>query len=64
VTLERALADPAYASPDTYVSPNGISWLHRWLFAKTGATRLKEEPDPPPAVMDAYADIQKRRSGR
>jgi peptidoglycan/xylan/chitin deacetylase (PgdA/CDA1 family) len=64
VSLERALADPAYASPDPYLGKNGISWLHRWLFAKTGATRLKEEPDPPPFVMDAYGEIQKRRAGR
>lgn len=63
VKLERALADPAYASPDPYVSKNGISWLHRWLFAKTGATRLKEEPDPPAFVMEAYAEV-KRRAGR
>ena len=62
VTLERALEDPAYASPDPFVSRNGISWLHRWLFAKTGATRLKEEPDPPPFVLDAYRTIEKRRA--
>ena len=64
VTLSRALEDPAYASPDPYVGKNGFSWLHRWLFAKTGATRLKEEPDPPPFVMDAYAAIGKRRAAR
>ncbi len=64
VTLSRALEDPAYASADPYVSRNGISWLHRWLYAKTGATRLKEEPDPPPFVMDAYKAIEKRRAAR
>ena len=64
VTLSRALEDPAYASPDPYVGRNGFSWLHRWLFAKTGATRLKEEPDPPPFVMDAYREIEKRRAAR
>lgn len=63
-TLTRALEDPAYATPDSYVGKPGFSWLHRWLFAKTGATRLKEEPDPPPFVMDAYAAIQKRRAAR
>ena len=64
VTLERALDDPAYASDDTFVSRNGISWLHRWLFTRTGATRLKEEPDPPPFVMEAYQALQKRRASR
>jgi peptidoglycan/xylan/chitin deacetylase (PgdA/CDA1 family) len=64
VSLARALEDPAYAFPDPYVSKNGISWLHRWLFGKTGATRLKDEPDPPPFVMDAWAAIEKRRAAR
>ena len=64
VTLDRALEDPAYRTADPYVSRNGISWLHRWLFAKTGATRLKEEPDPPAFVRDAYAAIGKRRAAR
>ncbi len=64
VTLERALEDPAYGTADPYVSRNGASWLHRWFFAKTGATRLKEEPDPPSFVRDAYAAISKRRAAR
>lgn len=64
VTLDRALEDPAYATPDSFVGKPGFSWLHRWLFGKTGATRLKEEPDPPPFVMEAYAAIEKRRAAR
>jgi len=59
VSLDRALEDPAYASKDTFISSQGISWLHRWLFTKTGATRLKEEPDPPAFVQDAYAALKK-----
>jgi peptidoglycan/xylan/chitin deacetylase (PgdA/CDA1 family) len=30
VTLERALGDDAYAAPDDYARPDGISWLQRW----------------------------------
>ena len=30
VSLDEALADPAYDRPDPYVGTNGISWLHRW----------------------------------
>lgn len=60
VSLERALEDPAYSSPDTFLSPQGISWLHRWLYTKTGATRLKEEPDPPAFVRESYAALRKR----
>lgn len=29
ISLDEALADPVYALPDTWVSPNGPSWLHR-----------------------------------
>ena len=48
------------SSKDTFVSPQGISWLHRWLYTRTGATRLKEEPDLPKFVLDAYAALGKR----
>ena len=34
VSLERALADPAYAESDTYVAPEGISWLQRWALTR------------------------------
>ncbi len=30
VTLNRAMRDPAYATADTYVGPNGDEWLSRW----------------------------------
>jgi peptidoglycan/xylan/chitin deacetylase (PgdA/CDA1 family) len=34
VTLDEALADPAYALPDRYVGPRGPSWLERWAFTR------------------------------
>lgn len=52
VSLERALEDPAYGSPDAYVGGFGLSWMHHWEQAmgrpRTGA------PDPPAWVGDAY----------
>ncbi len=30
VSLDRATADPAYNTPDTYVGPDGNEWLERW----------------------------------
>src|SRR6516162_7800305 len=30
VTLEEALADPAYSLPDTYVGEDGTGWLDHW----------------------------------
>ncbi len=47
VTLETALSHPAYAIPDRYTGPKGLSWLHRWTLAKGLPMRDKEEPQPP-----------------
>ena len=30
ITLDAALADPAYAQPDDYAGPDGNEWLERW----------------------------------
>ncbi|HEX2224136.1 MAG TPA: polysaccharide deacetylase family protein [Thermoanaerobaculia bacterium] len=54
VSLEQALADPAYSTPDLYVGPWGISWLHRWSAALGLPIRLREEPDPPQWALDLY----------
>jgi peptidoglycan/xylan/chitin deacetylase (PgdA/CDA1 family) len=43
VTLERALADPAYRSIDTFTGDAGISWIHRWLLSQ-GKRPLPDEP--------------------
>lgn len=34
ITLEEALADPAYSLPDTYVGVEGTSWLEHWAITK------------------------------
>jgi peptidoglycan/xylan/chitin deacetylase (PgdA/CDA1 family) len=34
VSLDSALADPAYAHADTYTGPGGITWLHRWALTE------------------------------
>ncbi len=51
VSLERALADEAYALPEEYVGPNGFSWIHRW--SKTKGMPGKGEPEPPAWVTSA-----------
>jgi peptidoglycan/xylan/chitin deacetylase (PgdA/CDA1 family) len=30
ISLEKALQDSAYKSPDTYTGRGGITWIHRW----------------------------------
>lgn len=34
VSLDEALEDPAYASPDEYTGSGGITWLHRWAITR------------------------------
>jgi peptidoglycan/xylan/chitin deacetylase (PgdA/CDA1 family) len=54
VPLERALQDPAYASPDRYAGPSGITWLHRWALTRglRGAF-FAGEPEVPAWVQRA-----------
>ena len=54
VTLEEAMADPAYATPDTMVSSSGPTWFWRW--ARTLGVRLNPEGDPevPAWVLELY----------
>ena len=61
VSLDRALADEAWRSPDGYVGRFGPSWLHRFRIAKEFPPRLRDEPDPPKWVLDAYQARQSTR---
>ncbi|NNF57999.1 MAG: polysaccharide deacetylase family protein [Rhodothermaceae bacterium] len=51
VTLDEAMADPAYDQPDPYIGEWGISWLHRW--ARGQGLEVEWEPDAPDWV-NAY----------
>ena len=53
IPLDRALADRAYASPDDYAGPAGITWLHRWALTqgKRGAF-FAGEPEVPEWVEE------------
>jgi peptidoglycan/xylan/chitin deacetylase (PgdA/CDA1 family) len=54
VTLDAAVADPAYLSPDTFTGAGGISWIHRWTLTKSGTAGLvPDEPAVPAWVMQA-----------
>jgi peptidoglycan-N-acetylglucosamine deacetylase len=52
VTLDQALADPAYRLPDEYAGQGGFSWIHRWSMTKK--MESKGEPDPPKWVEDGF----------
>jgi peptidoglycan/xylan/chitin deacetylase (PgdA/CDA1 family) len=54
IPLDEALADPAYASEDTYVGPGGITWLHRWAITRNvDRSMFAGEPDVPEWVRRA-----------
>jgi peptidoglycan/xylan/chitin deacetylase (PgdA/CDA1 family) len=52
ITLQNALSDKAYASPDTFTGPGGISWLDRWALTR-GVPKgfFQGEPRTPAFVL-------------
>ena len=50
ITLEEALSDSAYSSPDTYVGEEGTGWLDHW--AITMGKPPQGEPEFPQWVVD------------
>jgi peptidoglycan/xylan/chitin deacetylase (PgdA/CDA1 family) len=54
VTLEEAQGDPAYAQPDTYTGPWGISWLQRWAMARGAGFRDEPYLSPYMEQFDTY----------
>jgi peptidoglycan/xylan/chitin deacetylase (PgdA/CDA1 family) len=59
ISLDDALADPAYATPDLYVGPLGISWLTRWKFAFGQKPDLEKGPEPPKWVSQKFEEIRR-----
>ncbi|HYG82102.1 MAG TPA: polysaccharide deacetylase family protein [Pyrinomonadaceae bacterium] len=54
ITLEQALTDPIYQSPEKYIPTS--DWLGRWAFSKD---KKFEHPAPPEFIQKAFADAQK-----
>lgn len=54
VPLDKAMADPAYATKDSYVNKYGPTWFFRWSKSKGLDLDFSGEPDPPKWVMDLY----------
>jgi peptidoglycan/xylan/chitin deacetylase (PgdA/CDA1 family) len=52
ISLDEALTDKAYSSPDTYAGPAGITWIHRWaMTAGKDDDFFKGEPRTPAFVL-------------
>ena len=54
ITLDEAMADAAYATPDTMVTASGPTWLWRWATTRKVRLNAKDDPEVPQWVMDAY----------
>ena len=52
ISLDHALADPAYRLPDRYAGPVGLSWLHRWALTK--GLPVREEPREPAFITRLF----------
>jgi peptidoglycan/xylan/chitin deacetylase (PgdA/CDA1 family) len=53
VDLSTALEDEVFASPDTYVGPGGITWIHRWAITDgIDGALFRGEPTCPEWVQE------------
>jgi peptidoglycan-N-acetylglucosamine deacetylase len=52
ITLDAAMKDAAYVTPDEFIGTSGPSWLHRWRVSRKLPSRLRDEPDPPQWIVD------------
>jgi peptidoglycan-N-acetylglucosamine deacetylase len=58
ISLEEAMADPAYATPDLFVGSVGISWLERWKIALGGKPDYEHDPDPPAWITQEFNELR------
>ena len=58
VSLDEALADSAYATPDRFVGTAGISWIERWRVFFGQKADYERDPDPPEWVMKRFREIR------
>lgn len=54
VSLDEAMADPAYQTKDTLVTTYGPSWLWRWTKSLGMNVSFKDDPEPPQWVVEMY----------
>jgi hypothetical protein len=52
VSLAAAPADPAYRTPDTYVTKYGPMWGYRWAQERQVKVNGSLEPDPPKWIIE------------
>jgi len=61
VSLDRAMRDPAYRTPDTYVEKGGDDWLERWAALKRKDLPEEGDEDPPADIQADYDRVDNDR---
>jgi hypothetical protein len=51
VTLQQAQQDPAYQTPDTFISEYGPMWGYRWARELKIKVDGSQEPEPPEWIV-------------
>lgn len=59
ISLDTAMADPAYKTPDTLVTEYGPTWLWRWMRSKDMNISFRDEPEPPGWITDLYQEASR-----
>ena len=54
VTLDAAMADPAYGTRDALVTSRGPTWLWRWMRSLGLNLSFKDDPEPPQWIMALF----------
>lgn len=60
VSLQEAMTDPAYATPDLWVG-TGVLWMERWKIAMGLRPEPDKGPDPPKWASDIFDQMRKER---
>jgi peptidoglycan/xylan/chitin deacetylase (PgdA/CDA1 family) len=57
ISLDKALEDPAYRTPDPYAGPDGIEWLERWSMQLNKPLPWNAFTDPPADIEAEYRRV-------
>lgn len=58
VSLDEALADPAYAQPDEYISDVGASWIDHWAITRGRPEACQGKPLVPAWIQGKHQDLR------
>jgi peptidoglycan/xylan/chitin deacetylase (PgdA/CDA1 family) len=60
ISLEQAMSDPAYATPDRWIGTGGL-WMERWKLAMGLKPEPEKGPDPPKWAEDIFDQMRKEQ---